>query len=191
MPRNKNHDSISNHSTNYKAIEGYDYPYYITDDGRVWSDSRKNGIERFLKPIKSKDGYLFVNLYKNGKPKVMRVHRLVAQAFIENPDNKPYVNHIDGNRTNNAANNLEWCTQQENVRHAIYTLNHWSNSEIQRKVARDIGIKNRKLSMDEARDIRRLYKSGGYSQRDLSKMFGLSRPCVRKIILNESYREVV
>jgi len=65
------------------------------------------------------DGYKMIWLITDGKSKKFRVHRLVAEAFIPNPDNKPEVNHIDGNRTNNTVTNLEWVTSKENTDHYI------------------------------------------------------------------------
>lgn len=67
-------------------------------------------------------GYLCVDLYKNGKRKRFYIHRLVAETFIPNPENKPYINHIDGNPKNNNVSNLEWCTPLENVEHASKVL---------------------------------------------------------------------
>lgn len=67
-------------------------------------------------------GYLYVDLYKNGKRKRFYIHRLVAETFIPNPENKPYINHIDGNPKNNNVGNLEWCTPLENVEHASKVL---------------------------------------------------------------------
>ena len=66
----------------------------------------------------NKDGYNIVNLWKNKKKKTIKVHRLVAEAFIPNLDNKPYINHKNAIRNDNTIQNLEWCTQKENILHA-------------------------------------------------------------------------
>lgn len=89
-----------------KDIKDYEGLYGITEDGRVWS-YRKN---RFLKPQKTKTGYLYVQLSKNNKVKNYKIHRLVATAYLENPLNLPCVNHIDECKTNNCVENLEFCT---------------------------------------------------------------------------------
>ena len=88
-----------------KDIQGYEGLYAVTSCGKVWS--YKN--ERFLKPYKKRDGYLEVYLYKGGERKHYIIHRLVAMAYIPNPDNLPQVNHKDENKENNALPNLEWC----------------------------------------------------------------------------------
>ena len=96
----------------FKSIPGYDGMYEVSNYGRVKSLKRK--IHKFLKPAANHAWYLFVALSKDGKVKQYKVHRLVAQAFIKNPNNLPCVNHIDENKTNNNVNNLEWCTYKYN-----------------------------------------------------------------------------
>lgn len=97
----------------WKDIEGYDGIYEVSSWGRV----KNSRTGRVLKAGKDIYGYLFVNVYKNGKRTNYKVHRLVAQAFIPNPQNKPQVNHIDENKENNYVENLEWCTAKENNNH--------------------------------------------------------------------------
>ena len=110
----------------WRDIEGYEGLYQVSDQGHVKSlertfidnSGRKQTVkERILKPATTYNGYLFVCLSDGGERKKLRVHRLVCQAFHENPDGKPCVNHIDENKTNNAASNLEWCTYEENNNH--------------------------------------------------------------------------
>ena len=96
-----------------KDIEGYEGLYSITDTGKVFSHKRG----KFLKLVKNSHGYLQVDLYKNGKGKNHQVHRLVAIAFIANPEKKEQVNHINAIKSDNRVENLEWSTHLENNRH--------------------------------------------------------------------------
>ena len=100
---------------NWKDIKGYEGLYMVSDQGRVRSLPRATTKGRILKPIKLRDGYLYVVLSKNGKHKRMAIHRLVALVFISNPDNKPQVNHKSEVKTQNNVENLEWVTPSENI----------------------------------------------------------------------------
>lgn len=119
----------------WKPIKGFEGLYEVSNFGRIKS------IERFvikgnrygtttkqfvptkiLNPSRDKDGYLILSLCKNGKGYTRKVHRLVAIHFIPNLDNKPEVNHIDENKNNNRVENLEWCTNIENIRHGTGML---------------------------------------------------------------------
>ena len=101
-----------------RHVEGYENSYEVTSSGEVLSLKRK--VSKVLAPGKDKKGYLRVSLSEGGKAKTHKVHRLVAKAFIPNPDNLPQVNHIDEDKTNNHVSNLEWCTNKHNVTHSIY-----------------------------------------------------------------------
>ena len=93
----------------FLPIENYGN-YCVSNFGNV----KNNKTNRIMKLRNHRHGYKFVSLYKNGKCKMFYIHRLVAYAFIENPDNKPKVDHIDENKANNNVKNLRWATVQEN-----------------------------------------------------------------------------
>ena len=109
----------------WKPVKGYEGLYEVSDEGAVKSlpkkAGRRNQPEKLSATFINRIGYVCVNLYKDNHQKQVRVHRLVAEAFIPNPENLPCVNHIDGNKLNNHVYNLEWCTQSENAKHAFQT----------------------------------------------------------------------
>lgn len=107
----------------WKDIKGYEGLYKISNTGKIKSyhtrgNHQKVGKEHYITPSKTTTGYYKVELMKEHKRRGYKLHRLIALAFIPNPLNKPYINHIDGNKLNNSLSNLEWCTQKENVNHA-------------------------------------------------------------------------
>lgn len=93
-----------------RDIKGYEGLYAVTSCGKVWSYRR----QKFISPTKTKQGYLQVKLYNNGKYEYYYIHRLVAEAYIPNPENKPQVNHVDEIKEHNYINNLCWMTEKEN-----------------------------------------------------------------------------
>lgn len=111
----------------WKDIKGYEGFYQVSNKGNVRTISYmhcSNGrlyridCERLLTPTDNGNGYLIVGLKKNYKRKNHYIHRLVADAFLDKPDRKDYVNHIDYDKKNNDVSNLEWCTQVENIKHS-------------------------------------------------------------------------
>lgn len=104
----------------WEDIEDYEGLYQISNCGRV--KSLIFSEKRILKNIINNNGYFIITLCKNNKCKTFTIHRLVALHFIPNPEDKPQVNHKDGDKLNNYYKNLEWCTASENVQHA------WKNN---------------------------------------------------------------
>lgn len=112
----------------WKDVIGYEGIYQVSNLGRVKRIGKyRNQVKewdsnKILKPGKKNNGYMYCQLSKDNKTSPKMVHRLVAEAFIENPDNKKTVNHIDGNKANNTVENLEWNTYSENNLHRLYSL---------------------------------------------------------------------
>ena len=103
----------------WRDIKGYEGKYMVSNTGKVKSlKYNHTGKEGILEGLDNGKGYLQVELYKDGKGKKYQIHRLVAQAFIPNPDSLPEVNHISEDKLDNRVENLEWCTTQYNVEYS-------------------------------------------------------------------------
>jgi hypothetical protein len=161
-------------------IAGYKGLYSVADDGRVWSIISN----KWLKPV-MRNGYCYVTLGK----KQYAIHRLVAEAFHKNPEDKPQVNHIDGNKSNNCVDNLEWVTASENKQHA-WDTGLCKQSDIQRDSVRQSNLKKRKFTVNEVNYMRRMYNDFNFTQKSIAKFFKTSPQLVQQIVNYKCYLEV-
>ena len=157
----------------WRDVTGYEGVYQVSNLGRVKSFLGKS--PRILKAVPHSNGYLSICLCVNKKIKGYLLHRLVAEAFISNPDNKPQVNHINGIKTDNRVENLEWATEEENTRHA---LSIGLTPQGERRT-------ESKLTNEQALYIRK--NPEGISQQKLAKNFGVSQSTIGRIQRGESY----
>jgi len=156
----------------WKDITGYKDIYQVSNLGRVKSLSRfQSKTEIILKGEIDKRGYKRVRLSKDNTTKKFQIHRLVSLAFIDNINNKPQINHIDGNPSNNNVNNLEWCTQSENQIHAFKTGLQSASGE---------NNTQSKLTIYDVADIKQLLEIGVF-HREIAKLYGVSRRCITDI----------
>lgn len=169
----------------WKDITGYKGIYQISNHGRlrrIWKKSRRNpeGKLKILNCSLSNDGYCKADLWKNKKRKTYRIHRLVSFEFIENPLNKPQVNHIDGNKINNHVDNLEWCTCSENIKHAYKT-------GLKKFTGKIYGEKNgsSKLTQKQVDQIKEL--KGLKKQKEIAKMFNVSPRTISDIYTGRTW----
>lgn len=158
----------------WRDIIGYEGIYQISNLGnvkRIGTYSNQTGKEwisnRILKPAIKSNGYMFVGLSKNGKVSSKHIHRLVAEAFVSNPDNKPTVNHKDGNKSNNTVDNLEWVTYLENNIHSIKVLKRDTKNSSDSKPV---------LQFDKEGNFIREYPSMREAQRQ-TNIIGIDKVC--------------
>lgn len=165
----------------WRPIKGLEGHYEVSNTGKV----RGLRSGKVLSPFVSNCGYHMVCLCTGFKTrKGFLIHRLVAETFIPNPLCKSQVNHIDGDKGNNAVSNLEWTTPKENTYHAYKVgLRHTYGS----------GSPNAKLSEEDVREIKRLYSKGikQYGYRSLAKKYGVSHKTIYSVIKNITWREVI
>lgn len=163
----------------WRDISGYEGLYMISNKGRIMSCIKWNGHE-YVKEKRIINGWVgesgncnykrkLVLLMKNGERKYFKVHRLVAKTFLQNPENKEVVNHIDGNPLNNELSNLEWATQRENVNHA------WKN-----------GLMG-ECYLDHKKGIITDYQNGA-TVREIETKYKCSWKSVRKMLIEEGIR---
>lgn len=163
-------------------VEGHSGMYEISNLGRLRSYGQFNKLV-ILKLFLGDRGYYRKPLIIKGtlKRKNYSIHRLVAQAFIPNPQNKPNVNHIDGNKLNNRVENLEWVTQGENLQHAIklgtLALDGHNNPTAA-------------FTKEQVIEIRELYSKGNLSRREIAKIYGVSKSPIDNILAMRTYKNV-
>ena len=168
----------------WRDVVGYEGLYKVSNFGRVKSFCN-NGV-RILNPSSTENpGYYVVNLTKNGNQRTRYVHILVAQAFLPNPENKSYVNHINGDKLNNCVENLKWTTPMENARHAWET-----GLATSRKGSEN---KHSKLMPDQVRYIRKNYKPRDkeFGRVALARKFGVSKSTIYFLLSCRTYQDVV
>ena len=174
----------------WKPVKGYEGLYEISSLGRLRCCSKRidsgkchrDYPQKILKPAKDQNGYLRTSLSdKNHIHKTVKVHRLVAEAFLDNPSDFPQVNHKDGNKQNNSANNLEWCDQSHNMKHAIKT-----------GLKRLDGAYNpaAKLTTEDVSFIREHYKPRDkqFGIIALANRFNVHRKTIGRIIANKAWK---
>lgn len=163
----------------WRKIDGFGDKYQISNHGNV--RSFKRGYGKIMKPVKNRYGYLTIKLVYFDQKKRFYIHRLVTTYFLQNPENKSFVNHIDGNKKNNHLSNLEWCTNSENMIHAD-----------------KIGLRNMpkgsknhmaKLSENQIKEIK--FNRSGIYQKDIAKEFNIARQTVSKILNGKLWSHVV
>jgi hypothetical protein len=157
----------------WKDIIGFENSYQINNNGIIKSKISQKG--EFLHPFTNKTGYMIANLWRvNEKRTPMLISRLVAIHFIPNPENKPCINHKDGNKQNNNVNNLEWVTHHENTLHAHRILKiAQKRSPCSDERKRKIGLANTKINNDMKEVINKEFLNG-CSKNELSKKYKVS-----------------
>lgn len=161
--------------------------YEISNYGNVRKINKdyRSPKYRYLKQAKQYNGYCRVILTKNKIKFTALIHRLVAKAFIPNPDNKPTVNHINGIKSDNCVKNLEWATFSENLQHSILVLARNRNTEKQRISAVKIGKSKRKLTLNQAKKIREEINTT--TRKELANKYNVSLSVIDNIIKGKRY----
>lgn len=176
----------------WAIVEGYESLYEISSLGRVRRVGRatRNGdrygggarIGRVLAHLSQRGGYIAVQLWKDGRMRRFLLHVLVARAFIGRPPPGTEVNHIDGNKRNPAASNLEYVTRSENIRHAYRTGLRTAN------VPSGEAHHNAKLSSGKAIEIRRRYVPGVCTLKMLAREYGVDHKTIHRVVSGKGWR---
>ena len=162
----------------WRPVIGYEGLYEVSNLGKIKSlNYNHTKQEKILRQVKMKNGYLYVNLYKNAKMKLCRIHKLVANAFLENPNNYTCVNHKDEDKTNNCVDNLEWCDHKYNVNFGTGIKRRVTNTDYK---ARTNKIDYKAISEKQINDPNKSKKVYQYDkQGNLIKIWESANECKR------------
>jgi hypothetical protein len=159
----------------WRPVKDMEEYFWVSNLGKVKS---RRGV---LKAGPAKNGYVRVHLNVRGFCKINKVvHRLVAVAFIPNPEEFLEVNHKDGVKTNNRSDNLEWTTNQGNMDHAKRMGLVWKHER----------HFSAKLTINDVKKIREIYSKGGIGQRELAKIYGVTRNAIKSAILEKTWKGI-
>lgn len=191
----------------WKPIKGYEGKYYISNKGNVLAKNyERSGKSKLLKPTLTTTGYLKVELWVGSKRKIYRLHRLIAEAFIPNPQNKQFIDHINTIKTDNRIENLRWVTRSENMNNiltkkkisessknrkvSIETRQKLSYATKHRKNAEEIFIKMQKASVEACKKKVICIETGIIyeSAREASKCTGASYKSISNVCLGKRKR---
>ena len=154
----------------------FDHNYMVSNLGRVRSYRVHTGRAKMLKPTKHRQGYVVLRLTEHQ----YLVHRLVAAAFIPNPEGKKTVNHLNGVKDDNRVENLEWATQSENNKHAFRTgLKHYTEKQLQ------VRLSNVKIPIEIAHKVKELYQQG-MKQCKIAEQLNVNRSFVCRVVNNKT-----
>ena len=165
----------------WKDISGYEEMYQVSNFGRVKSLKRyRRRNDKILHLANDKDGYLQVNLSRDNKSKTIKVHKLVMLTFVGERPNGFEINHIDGIKTNNHIDNLEYCTSSEKTQHAYDTGLQPSGKKHYKS----------KFTDSQVLEIRERHKSGRISQTKLAREYEVSPTTIHKIVKRKAWKHL-
>lgn len=181
---------------NFKEIKGFEGLYEISDQGRIryldkmvergkWGRFLKKGA--LMAPYPAGRGYYKISLRKNKNLYHNYIHRIVAETFIPNPENKKTVNHINGIKTDNRVENLEWMTYSENNKHSFDT---GLKKPTRKPINRGQNSPNAKFKDEDIRVIRKIY-SEGVTQEKISKIYNVCRQTIGSIITRKNWSHIL
>lgn len=172
----------------WRDVKGYERLYQVSNMGRVKSFHYDLTAGRIMKPIQHSNGYYVVMLYRNGDSQINLIHRLVARAFVKQPSpDRDQVNHKNGSKADNRAENLEWVTRQQNIRHRHEILGMEYGKP---PVVRGGANGQSKLTRRDVKEIRRLYATGKYTQQELAEIFGVTQVNIGFIVRRETWKHI-
>lgn len=169
---------------NWKPIAGYEGIYEVSDLGQIKriKPEHNTHVGKILAGGLDQDGYRLILLYDSGKRRMFKAHRIVATAFVPNPDNLPQINHKNAVKADNRADNLEWCSCKYNINHAVDS-GLWNAAK---------GSRHRMAKLTESDVLAiRTMKRSGISTRDLAARFSVSRATIGDLLAGRTWSWLV